>query len=127
MTDDAAAAGDPVAKATGDPVSRAAGDPVAELDDSAWALAAVIATYREAAGSSLAEALAADPDRTAVLALALAREFPQARVTGIDILARAIGLARAELRQAGPLAERVEVRQQDVAGLREPAGEPAAG
>jgi hypothetical protein len=34
------------------------------------ALAAVIATYREAAGSSLAEALAADPDRTAVLAAA---------------------------------------------------------
>ena len=204
----------------------AAADPVAGLDDAAWALAAVIATYRDTAGSSLAEALAADPDRTAVLAAAglvrgtgqgavpgpalldgplagnaaaarlsslrqaaevaageaapgwsalpdevlldqgqasaatgqalatrlvptlaglagrlavpgsrildigtgvgalaqaLAREFPHARVTGIDVLARAIELARAGLRPAGSLAGRVELRQQDVADLREPA------
>ena len=203
-----------------------AADPVAELDDAAWALAAVIATYRDAAGSSLAGALAADPDRAAVLAaaglvqgaggsvvpgpalldgplagnvaaarlsslrqavevaageappgwsalpdevlldqghasaatghalatrlvptlagladrlaapgsrvldigtgvgalaLALARELPNTHVTGIDVLARAIELARTELRQAGSLAERVELRQQDVADLREPA------
>jgi hypothetical protein len=34
-------------------------DPVTQLDDAAWALAAVIATYRDAAGGSLAAALAA--------------------------------------------------------------------
>ena len=204
----------------------AAADPVTQLDEAAWALAAVIATYRDAAGSSLAEALAADPDRAAVLiaaglawdtghgaapgpalmdgplagnmaaarlsslrqavevaagqgppgwselpdevlldqghasaatghalatrvvpalpglagrlaapgsrildigtgvgalALALAQDFPHAHVTGIDVLARAIELARADLRQAGPAAERVELRQQDAADLREPA------
>jgi SAM-dependent methyltransferase len=222
MTRDAA---DPV---VGDPVG---GDPVAGLEDAAWALAAVIATYRDAAGSSLAEALVREPDRTAVLvaaglvqrtdsglvpdpalldgplagnaaaarlgalrqavqvaageaapgwsaqpdevlldqghasaatgyalatrlvpaldglaerlaapgarvldvgtgvgalALALAREFPHVRVTGIDVLVRAIALARAEvtqaeLAQAGRLADRVELREQDVADLREPA------
>ena len=229
MTRDAAGdrvAGNPVAAA--DPM---AGDPVAGLEDAAWALAAVIATYRDAAGSSLAEALTRQPDRTAVLvaaglvqradrslvpdglvpdpalldgplagnaaaarlgalrqavqvaageaapgwsaqpdevlldqghasaatghalatrlvpaldgladrlaatsarvldvgtgvgalAVALAREFPHARVTGIDVLARAVALARTEVAQAGPLADRVELREQDVADLREPA------
>jgi protein-L-isoaspartate O-methyltransferase len=202
-----------------------AADPVMELENAAWALAAVIATYRDAAEGSLAEALAADPDRTAVLeavglvrrtgdgitphaalydgpgagntaaarlsslrqavgaaageiprgwaaqpdevlldqghasagtgralatrlvpalagvaerlaspgsrvldvgtgvaalAVALVRELPHIRVTAIDSLDRAVRLARAELGQAGHLAERVELRQQDVADLREP-------
>jgi SAM-dependent methyltransferase len=55
------------------------------------------------------------------LALALAEEFPHARVTGIDVLARAIALARVEVGQAGPLGERVELRQLDAADLRETA------
>jgi predicted O-methyltransferase YrrM len=198
-------------------------DPVTELENAAWALAAVIATYRNAARGSLADALAADPDRTAVLeaiglvqragdgivpnaalhdgplagnaasarlsslrqavdaatgvargwaaqpdevlldqghasaatghalatrlvptlagltgrlaapgsrvldigtgvgalAVALVRELPHIRVTAIDSLDRAVRLARAELEQAGPVAERVELRQQDAADLRE--------
>lgn len=199
-------------------------DPVAELDNAAWALAALIATYRDAAGSSLADALAADSRRTEVLAaaglvertgegvlahpalhdgpiagnaaaarlsslrqavdaaagvsaagwaeqsdevlldqghasaaigqalatrlapglagladrlaapgsrmldvgagigalsLALARELPEVRVTAIDILPRALRLARTELDKAGPLGQRIELRQQDVAALRE--------
>jgi predicted O-methyltransferase YrrM len=207
---------------TNDP---AAADPVARLENAAWALAAVIATYRDAAQGSLAGALAADPDRTAVLeaigfvqrtgddivphaarhdgpaaasaaaarlsslrqaveaaagetapgwsaqpdevlrdqghasaatghaiatrlvptlagltgrltspgshvldvgtgvaalALALVSELPHIRVTAIDSLERAIRLARTELEQAGALAERVELRRQDVADLREP-------
>lgn len=196
-------------------------DPVAELENAAWVLAAVTATHRDAARGCLADALAADPDRTAVLdaagltrrpgpspalhdqstagsaaaaqlsvlrqvlgaaagelppgwaaqpdqvlldqghasaavgralatvlvptldglaarlavpgsrildvgtgvaalALALARELPHARVTGIDSWDRVLGLARAELRQAGAPAERVELRRQDAADLREP-------
>ncbi|MEU6278272.1 methyltransferase domain-containing protein [Streptomyces populi] len=43
------------------------GDPLAMLEGQMWALAAVIATLREAGTSSLDEALAADPARTAVL------------------------------------------------------------
>src|ERR1700678_550542 len=198
---------------------------VEELEHATWALAALIATYRDAAHGSLAEALAADPDRTAVLeavglvrrtgegvvpdaalydgpmagsaaaarlsalrqavevaagetprgwaalpdgvllaqgrasaatghalatrlvpalpgladwlavpgsrgldigtgvaalAVALARELPSVRVTAIDVLDRALRLARAELDQAGDLAQRVELRHQDVADLREP-------
>jgi len=202
-----------------------AADPVADLENAAWALAAVIATYRDAAQGSLADALAADPDRTAVLeaiglvertsddtvshaalrpgsaagntaaarlsslrqavdvaageipqgwaaqsdevllnqgqasegtgralatrlvpalpgladrlaspgsrvldvgtgvaglAIALARELPHTHVTAIDVLERALRLARTELAQAGPPVERVELRRQDVADLREP-------
>jgi SAM-dependent methyltransferase len=205
-------------------------DPVAELDNAAWVLAALIATQRDAAGSSLAKALAVDPARTAVLAaaglvspthddgsndahpalhdgavagnvaaarlsslrqavdvaagevtqgsqgwatqsddvlrdqghasagtgralatrlvptlagladrlatpgsrvldvgagvaalsLALARELPQVHVTAIDVLPRALRIARIELEQAGAPAERIELREQDVADLREP-------
>lgn len=207
---------------TNDP---AAVDVTADLDSTAWALAAVIATYRDAAQGSLAAALAADPDRTAVLeaaglarrtgdgivphaalrdgpgvgntaaarlsslrqavgaaageiprswdaqpdqvlldqghasagtgraiatllvptlaglagrlatpgsrvldigtgvaalAGALVRELPHVRVTAIDSMERAVRLARAELGRAGLPAERVEVRLQDVADLREP-------
>lgn len=199
-------------------------DPVTELATATWALAAVIATQRDAAATSLAEALANDPDRTAVLeaaglvqrtgaqfrphtalpdgpvagnaaaahlsalrqavdvaagvpdtgwaaqsdavlrdqgrasaatgqalatrlgptlpglaerlatpgsrvldigtgigalALALVRELPHIQVTGIDVLPRAIALARAELAEAGPDADRVDIRQQDVADLRD--------
>ena len=211
-------------------------DPVADLENAAWALAAVIATCRDAAQGSLAEALVADPNRTAVLeaaglarrtgdgiaphaalpdgemagnaaaarlsslrqavgcaagevhrgwaeqpdevhrgwaaqpdevlldqghasaatgraiatrlvptlagltdrlavpgsrvldvgtgvaalAVALVRELPHIRVTAVDSMERAVGLARTELKQAGPEAERVELRHQDVADLREP-------
>ncbi|MFJ5293023.1 methyltransferase domain-containing protein [Streptomyces sp. NPDC088348] len=42
-------------------------DPVALLEGQVWALAAVVATLRETGTSSLEEALAADPARTAVL------------------------------------------------------------
>lgn len=42
-------------------------DPVALLEGQVWALAAVVATLRETGTSSLEEALAADPVRTAVL------------------------------------------------------------
>lgn len=42
-------------------------DPVAVLEGQVWALAAVVATLREAATGSLEAALAADPARTAVL------------------------------------------------------------
>lgn len=199
-------------------------DPAAELNNAAWALAALIATYRDAARGSLADALAADPRRTAVLAaaglvqrttggfvahpalhdgsvsgnaaalllsslrqavdvaageigpgwaeqsdevlldqghasaaigqglatrlapglagladrlaqpgsrildvgagvaalsLALVRELPEVLVTAIDILPRALRLARTALDEAGPLGQRVELRQQDVTGLRE--------
>ncbi|HEX6452039.1 MAG TPA: methyltransferase domain-containing protein [Trebonia sp.] len=56
----------------------------------------------------------------AALALALARELPHTHVTAIDVLDRALRLARTELAQAGPVAGRVELRRQDVADLREP-------
>lgn len=200
-------------------------DPVTALENAAWALAAVIATHRDAAEKSLAEALTVDPDRTAILeavglvrrtaagltpdaalhdapvagsaaaarlsslrqaldvaagvvpagwdaqpdevllaqgkasaatghalatrlaptlsgladrlatpgsrvldvgtgigalATALVHDLPRIRVTAIDVLDRAIRLARAELEKAGPDASRVELRQQDVVELREP-------
>jgi predicted O-methyltransferase YrrM len=205
---------------------RVGSDPVTALDNAAWALAAVIATQRQAAEESLADALAADPNRTRILeavglvwragaevvategwhdgplagsaasarlsslrqaldaaageapqgwdaqsddvlldqgrasaatghalatrlvptlagldarvarpgsrvldvgtgvgalAVALAHDLPQVRVTAIDVLERAVRLARAELAKAGPEGRRVELRQQDVADLREPA------
>jgi SAM-dependent methyltransferase len=45
-------------------------DPLAVLEGQVWALAAVVATLREAGTGSLEKALAADPARTAVLAAA---------------------------------------------------------
>src|ERR1700761_4554397 len=76
MTDDGAAAD-----------QGAQADPVAQLDDAAWALAALIATYRDAAGRSLAEALTADPDRAAVLTAAgLARDTGHGIVPGPALL-----------------------------------------
>jgi SAM-dependent methyltransferase len=54
------------------------------------------------------------------LAQALAEQFPQARVEGIDVLDRALDLARTELAAADPrTAARVSVRRQDVAELAE--------
>ncbi|MFJ8827493.1 class I SAM-dependent methyltransferase [Streptomyces sp. NPDC102467] len=56
---------------------------------------------------------------TGALALALAQKLPQARVTGIDSLERAIRLARRELDGAGPGSERIELRHQDAVDVRE--------
>ncbi|MFH8983581.1 SAM-dependent methyltransferase [Streptomyces varsoviensis] len=57
---------------------------------------------------------------TGALALALAQDLPHVHVTGIDKLERAVRLARRELDKAGPgAADRVEVRHQDAAELRE--------
>jgi SAM-dependent methyltransferase len=56
---------------------------------------------------------------TGALALALAQDLPRVRVTGIDSLDRAIGLARREVGGAGSLAERIELRLQDAVDLRE--------
>jgi SAM-dependent methyltransferase len=55
----------------------------------------------------------------AALAVALAREFPRAHVTGIDILDRALDLARAETASAADVAGRVSLRHLDVADLAE--------
>ncbi|GHF54877.1 SAM-dependent methyltransferase [Amycolatopsis bartoniae] len=56
---------------------------------------------------------------TGALAVALAQDLPHAHVTGIDSLERAIRLARRELEGAGPAADRIELRHQDVVELRE--------
>ncbi|MFF4355071.1 class I SAM-dependent methyltransferase [Streptomyces sp. NPDC001530] len=54
------------------------------------------------------------------LALSLAQGFPEARVEGIDVLERALGLARAELSVADPaVAARVSLRHQDAADVSE--------
>ncbi len=50
------------------------------------------------------------------LAAGFAQTFPQLQVTGIDVMPRALEIARAHLR-ASPVASRVELRQQDVADL----------
>ncbi|MFH8224648.1 class I SAM-dependent methyltransferase [Streptomyces sp. NPDC018057] len=56
----------------------------------------------------------------AALAVVLAERFPQARVDGIDVLGRVLRLARAELATApAAVADRITLRQQDVAGLAE--------
>lgn len=56
----------------------------------------------------------------AALALALAEAFPEARVEGIDVLERALDLARAELAAAQPaVAARVSLRHQDAADVSE--------
>jgi len=53
------------------------------------------------------------------IAVALAREFPRAHVVGIDILERALDLARAETARAHDVAGRVSLRHLDVADLTE--------
>ncbi|EYT81853.1 methyltransferase type 11, partial [Streptomyces sp. Tu 6176] len=56
----------------------------------------------------------------AALAAVLAERFPQARVDGIDVLGRVLRLARAELATVpAAVADRITLRQQDVAGLAE--------
>lgn len=58
----------------------------------------------------------------AALAVALAQELPRAEVVGVDVLERALGLARKELAAAAPdVAERVSLRHLDVAELTEQA------
>lgn len=52
------------------------------------------------------------------LAIGFAEAFPQVQVTGIDVLPRALELARAGLRRS-PAASRVVLREQDVAELTE--------
>ncbi|MGW5555804.1 methyltransferase domain-containing protein [Micromonospora sp. NPDC003944] len=58
----------------------------------------------------------------AALAVALARALPRASVVGIDVLARALDLARGELAEAGDVADRISLRRQDVAEVAEPGG-----
>ncbi|MDT0263353.1 SAM-dependent methyltransferase [Jatrophihabitans lederbergiae] len=53
------------------------------------------------------------------LAIALVQELPHVRVTAIDILDRAIRLARVELDGAGVDRDSIELRQQDAADLTE--------
>ncbi|MFE7401605.1 class I SAM-dependent methyltransferase [Streptomyces sp. NPDC057557] len=54
------------------------------------------------------------------LALALAEGFPEARVEGIDVLERVLGLGRAELAAADPaVAARVSLRRGDAADVDE--------
>ncbi|MFI5614753.1 class I SAM-dependent methyltransferase [Amycolatopsis sp. NPDC051903] len=55
------------------------------------------------------------------LALALARELPHAEITEIDVLERALELAKTELADGGAAADRVTVRHQDVADLADAA------
>jgi protein-L-isoaspartate O-methyltransferase len=55
------------------------------------------------------------------LAVAFAQVFPQVQVLGIDILDRALGLARQAI-AASDVGARVTVRQQDVVGFADDAG-----
>ncbi|MEU3986690.1 class I SAM-dependent methyltransferase [Streptomyces sp. NPDC026672] len=58
----------------------------------------------------------------AALALALAEAFPRAGIVGVDVLRRALDLARTELSGADPsVAGRVSLRLLDVAELADPA------
>ncbi|MEE4545830.1 class I SAM-dependent methyltransferase [Streptomyces sp. V4-01] len=74
-----------------------------------------------------AERLAADGGRildvgagVGALALALAEGFPRARVEGIDVLERAVGLGRAELAAADPaVAARVSLHHRDAVEVSE--------
>jgi hypothetical protein len=52
----------------------------------------------------------------AAMAVAYCRTFPGLRVVGLDVLPRALELARRQVDEAG-LADRIELRQQDVATL----------
>ncbi len=52
------------------------------------------------------------------MAVAYCRTFPGLRVVGLDVLPRALELARRQVGEAG-LAERIELRQQDVASLED--------
>jgi methylase of polypeptide subunit release factors len=54
------------------------------------------------------------------LAIGCAQAFPQVHVTGIDVLARVLDIARSHVR-ASPVASRIELRQQNVAELTETA------
>lgn len=54
----------------------------------------------------------------ASLAVAYCRTFPRLRVVGLDVLPRALELARRLVDEAG-LADRIELRQQDVASLED--------
>ncbi|MGC4816268.1 SAM-dependent methyltransferase [Micromonospora sp. DT63] len=58
----------------------------------------------------------------AALAVALARALPRASVVGIDVLQRALDLARGELAAAPDVADRISLRRQDVAEVAEPGG-----
>jgi protein-L-isoaspartate O-methyltransferase len=58
----------------------------------------------------------------AAIAITLARAFPRSQVVGIDVLERALNLARAELDDATDVAGRVSLRQLDLADLTEQAG-----
>lgn len=55
----------------------------------------------------------------AALAVALARELPRVHVVGVDILERALGLARVEMAKAADIADRVSLRQLDITELTE--------
>jgi predicted O-methyltransferase YrrM len=56
------------------------------------------------------------------IAVAFARAFPQLQVLGIDVLDRALDLARQTIAAAGGVADRVTVRKQDVAEFADDAG-----
>ncbi|WP_433358384.1 SAM-dependent methyltransferase [Micromonospora saelicesensis] len=58
----------------------------------------------------------------AALAVALARALPRVSVVGIDVLQRALDLARGELAEARDVADRISLRRQDVAEVAEPGG-----
>ena len=62
---------------------------------------------------------------TGWLAIALAEAYPQARVVGIDILAPALELARANIGAAN-LGDRIELKQQDALALADTAEFSAA-
>lgn len=88
----------------------------------------VLATRIAPQLDGLAERLDRDGSRVldvgtgvAALAVSLARAFPHALVFGIDILQRALDLARIETEGAPDVADRVSLRRLDVAELTEQA------
>ncbi|RLP98418.1 cyclopropane-fatty-acyl-phospholipid synthase family protein [Micromonospora sp. CV4] len=116
-------------------VSAPAGGGWAELDDevllnqgrASAATGRALATRVVPGLPGLAERLAAPDGRVldvgtgvAALAVALARELPGVSVVGIDVLPRALDLARGELVEARDVADRISLRCQDVAELAEP-------
>jgi SAM-dependent methyltransferase len=87
----------------------------------AGAMAAAAATDLDGLGARLDEPGATFLDvgtGTAWLAIAVAQAHPQLRVTGIDIFAPALELARGNVAASG-LAERIDIRVQDVTQLEE--------